>query len=153
MSEWIKRQAESIKQKDQEAAASRRSAMDRSAIIDREWLRAWEQIAAAVKSDVEVFNAQFPDEPSRHLMLDQPTGTELRVRQLFQPGCVRILRLEASNVAIKVALDYVDSPNRGKPLPAENIRYSVDESGVFAVGKNSSTPQEISEIALRHLFD
>jgi hypothetical protein len=143
MSDWIKQEADKIKLQERGAQEFREHARRDEEVIQQKWLDVWRTLVAAIKEDVAVFNAQFPDETEKQFYLETPTGQHITVRRAFQSPVggplIHLLAVAASQSKIQVTMVYihVNESRRSDPLLLKHYWF---------------TPAELAKAILEHLF-
>jgi hypothetical protein len=161
MSDWIKQEADKIKLQERGAQEFREHARRDEEVIQQKWLDVWRTLVAAIKEDVAVFNAQFPDETEKQFYLETPTGQHITVRRAFQSPVggplIHLLAVAASQSKIQVTMVYihVNESRRSDPLLLKHYWFSVGGDGAVGViltGDKIATPAELAKAILEHLF-
>jgi hypothetical protein len=152
MSDWIKQKAESIKKKQQAEANAQQRARRAHDLITSKSADFWRAMIEAIRSDVEAFNKEFPNEPWRHIELevpDQQSATLLR-KDSDEVKTVQLFATEAGITCRTVTT----SPGQPQTVQDYSFSFATDEAdnvGLDVFGRPGTAAQAV-EVILKHLF-
>ena len=152
MSKWIERQADRIKRREEHTPEQRRRGDQVRRLIHDRWAEVWQATLAAMSSDVVAFNAQFPDDPARHITSTRSGPDFSASRQ--DADWSREMQITMSDDGIHLRLARTDRGTGTRTETHDVLPFGVSDSSTVSllVRSQSGTPAEVAERLLLRLF-
>jgi len=152
MSDWIKKQADGIKQHESAEAKRREWEIHKHGLIQQNWAVVWRTVLHAMDEDVRVFNAQFQDS-GRHITFQQTDTSAMLQRNGDQVAHVLQVSASPNGIAGHVIVTRYQPGSQGQDKSDVSLSFNANSEGVVGVANGGIlTPQQVSERLLRHLF-
>ena len=152
MSNWIVRQADRIKRRDEHTADQRRRGDQVRHLIRDRWAESWQATLAAMSSDVVAFNAQFPDDPRRHITATR-NGPDFAARR-DDDDRLREIQTTMSDAGLHLRVSWTDHATGTRSDTDDILPFGVSDSSTVGllVHGQSGKPAEVAERLLLMLF-
>lgn len=152
MSKWIVRQADRIKRRDEHTPEQRRRGDQVRRLIHDRWAEAWQATLAAMSSDIVAFNAQFPDDPKRHITSTR-SGPDFTARR-NDDNRLREIQITMSDAGIHLRIAQTGHAGETRSVIEEVLPFGVSDSSTVSllIHGQGGTPAETAERLLLMLF-
>jgi hypothetical protein len=151
MPQWIKIETDKIKAENLRQQQMNEARTRHAALVAQTSSVFWDDFVTTVQSDVNAWNAEFPDDPGQQLAIERLHTTTFR---LLRPSRDRILSIEASDAGVtcdRHAKAADGNPGR-RELPV--WKWAVGADGVIGVHeeKRTLTAAALSELLIKRLL-
>jgi hypothetical protein len=152
MPQWIKVEADKIKAENLRQQQMSEARTQHAALVAQTSSVFWDNFVTTVQSDVDAWNAEFPNETDQQLAVERLDATAFR---LLRPCRERTLSIEASGAGVtcdRHAKAADGHPGR-RELPV--WKWAVGAAGVIGVQEEKRTlnGEALSELLIRRMVD
>jgi hypothetical protein len=132
MTDWLKIEAQKIKQRDIDAAAAKRAQEHAERSVAAGWRSFWSSVENLVVAAIHDFNKEFPDQPDRHIRI--VSREPLTIERQDEDALLRIVQAAASGKGISIREITTFSDGKRESRDRLDIEFGVNAAGeVIAV--------------------
>jgi hypothetical protein len=142
---WTKELAARMRVDDQKAAALAQQEQSHAGTIAAKSHEFWSEFLAALRSDAELFNAEFPEKPERHIAIH--AHSEWGIEFTYQERGFR-LNLQRAEIGVE---KFMNKPGLA-PVVKTPFKLVALGSDLRAGAKDLFTPSSLSQFFLSRLL-
>jgi hypothetical protein len=153
MAEWIKEQADKIKDHEAAEAKEREWQIHKRQLITEQWELAWRAVQMAVRRQVDLFNAQFPNEPQKHIAMTEERDHGFTL-QWNHEHVARVVQPSATVGGIHLRIIRTELGTANRQFNEADYRFGATTVGDVGVANNGGIllPDQSAEKILWYLF-
>jgi hypothetical protein len=153
MTEWIKKQADQIKAKEEAQRKERDWQLHKRRLIEEQWESAWRAIQMAVRRQVELFNAQFSDDTQKHIAMTDERDFGFTLQRDYE-HVTRVVQPSATVSGMHLRIIRTERGAADRRFNEADYRFGATTDGEVGMSNNGGIydPNKAAETILGHLF-
>jgi hypothetical protein len=155
MSNWIQEAAEKIRERERQSAQARQWLLHKAETIKVKGMELWPPIVDAVKSSVEEFNSQFPNDVSKYIEFNIIPSRGVTLRKPYFPAVTVESSLDERRQVIHISVTRTRNHDSGSKTADFQYPIDLEEDGLLYVkdGTFPLTPAEVAANLIRPIID
>ncbi len=158
--DWIKKAADRLKEKDRKEAAIGQRAQLLSQLTTGDGSAFVQLVFDAIRRQIALFNAEFPDDPPRHIEIEESSPTSINIVRKDTGEQARVLKIHGIPQGLSsqlIVTDYTSGQPR-QQVYDEGMRFHLspdDRLGLATAAAGGGVRASVEDVAsdlLRKLF-